>query len=369
MQGAWRIGRLFGVDTFVHWTFLIIPALAYAASMQSGGGAVWGVVAVLYVLTIFACVLFHELGHALMARRFGIATRDITLLPIGGIARLERMPEAPAQELLIAVAGPLVNVAIAGVIFAGLTLAGEELVPVDVAPSVGVFFTSVFWTNLVLAGFNCLPAFPLDGGRVLRALLAFRLDYLRATRIAAAVGQVLGVALGIIALLSQQFVLVVISVFIVFAARAELRAIRLRHAFRGVRVRQGMVTEVRTLAANASLEDAARALLAGAQQDFPVLDGGRLVGLLTRPLVVRGLATLGAGAPVSSVAVRVPLPLDPDDDLEQVLARLQEGPAIPVVEHGRLVGLLTADNLLELQMIRQARSESEHGVAGEPATV
>jgi Zn-dependent protease len=220
MMKSWKIGHLAGIGIHVHWTFFLLPALA-AFQVVSGGGT-WAaaVDAVVFLLAVFGCVVLHELGHALMARRFRIATHDITLLPIGGVARLERMPKNPWQELAIAAAGPAVNVAIAVSLAAGLAVSSLVWQMPATATLAGSWFVNLIWVNVALVVFNLLPAFPMDGGRVLRSLLAMRLPYLNATRIAATVGQVLAVGLGLLGLLFNPLLLLV-ALFVFVAARGE----------------------------------------------------------------------------------------------------------------------------------------------------
>src|SRR3990172_5668831 len=198
MKWSWRVGRIAGIDLYVHVTFVILVgwvALSHYLARRSGADALMGVA---FILTLFAIVVLHELGHALTARRFGIPTRDITLLPIGGGARLERMPEDPMQELLVAVAGPAVNVGIAAVL-AILIYVLTGLSPhYELALVGGDFLTKLMWVNLLLVGFNLIPAFPMDGGRALRALLARRGDYVRATQIAASIGQAIAIVFGVL---------------------------------------------------------------------------------------------------------------------------------------------------------------------------
>jgi len=218
-MASWQLGKLFGIRIGVHWTFLILPIYIYFSSILAGSGIAAAIVSVMFVLAIFGCVLLHELGHALAARQFGIPTRGITLLPIGGVASLERMPRNPLQELWIAVAGPLVNVAIAAILFAVLWsgLAGL-LIPEN-------FLLNLALANVILVVFNIIPAFPMDGGRVLRSVLALMMDWNRATELAVSVGKVAAFGMGIWGLLSGNLFLVLIAVFIYFAAQAELAGV------------------------------------------------------------------------------------------------------------------------------------------------
>ena len=224
MRGAWKLGTLSGIGVYMHWSFLLLPALVGWAAMDDGVGA--AMTAVLFVLAVFGCILLHELGHALAARRFGIPTRDITLLPIGGVARLARIPRNPGQELVIALAGPIVNVVIAVAVTIGLQLNGgfQHLMDADVLA--GSFLEQLVRTNIVLVLFNMIPAFPMDGGRVMRAMLAFGMPYLQATQIAAGVGQFLALVFGVLGLFAGQLTLVLLAAFVFFAARSELASVR-----------------------------------------------------------------------------------------------------------------------------------------------
>ena len=218
MDASWQLGRLAGIDVRVHWTFLLLPVWIYFSNLAAGSGVGAAIAAVGFLLAIFGCVVLHELGHSLMARQFGIATRDITLLPIGGVARLQRMPRSPWQELAIAIAGPAVNVVIATLIFSGLTVLAIS------DPTFSGFVTFLIqlaWVNVALVVFNMLPAFPMDGGRVLRAVLALALPYATATRVAAGVGQFVAAGLALLGLMTGNLMLVLVAGFVFIAARGE----------------------------------------------------------------------------------------------------------------------------------------------------
>ena len=355
MKWSWRIARIAGIDLYVHVTFLILVgwvALSHYLARQSPADAFTGVA---FIFSLFAIVVLHELGHALTARRFGIPTRDITLLPIGGVARLDRMPQDPKQELLVALAGPAVNVALAAILFVVLELGGGLAAYGEVVRVGGRFLDQLFWVNVSLAVFNLLPAFPMDGGRVLRGLLALRMDYLRATQIAAGIGQAMAVLFGFVGLFTNPF-LVFIALFVWLGAAGEASMVQMRSALAGIPVQKAMVTDFRTLAPNDQLGRAVDYVLAGFQQDFPVVEEGRVVGVLTRSDLLNALARRGKEVRVGDVMQRDIETGGPRDMLEGVLGRLQRRRChtLPVVQNGQLVGLVTADNLGELLMIEQA---------------
>jgi Zn-dependent protease len=349
MTWSLRLFRIAGTDVKVHVTFLLLLGFFWLQG---------GVAAALMLLGIFGCVLLHEFGHIAMARRFGVRTPDVILLPIGGLARLERMPDEPRQELLIALAGPLVTLVITVGLYAWLAATGS---PPPLVPGLyglpGNFLDELYRINVLLLLFNLIPAFPMDGGRVLRAVLASRLGLARATRIAASIGQFLAFGMGFYALSRGQLLLVLIAFFIFLGASGEAAAVETRMAGRGLVVRDMMVTDFRTLPIYATLADAANLLVSGDQREFPVVDNlGTVEGLLTRDDLIRGLSAHGAGALARDSMHQGAVSIPPELPFDQALARLRESrlPALPVVEGGRLVGLLTTDNITDLLLVRRA---------------
>lgn len=355
MRWSWKLGRFAGIDVFVHATFVILIGwvlLAHWLQGESLGAALQGAG---FILALFGCVVLHEYGHALTARRYGIKTRDITLLPIGGVARLERMPDKPVQELWVALAGPAVNVVIAVILFAWLQLT-SGLVPLsDLDVGRGVFLERLMIVNLFLVGFNMLPAFPMDGGRVVRALLAMRMEYTRATQIAASLGQSIAILFGFVGLFSNPFLLF-IAFFVWIGAAQEASMVQIKSALAGIPASRAMLTDFRTLAPHDTLARAVELILSGSQQDFPVVDNGEVLGILTRSNLLAGLTQRGSETPVSEVMQRDFVVFDSYDMLESAFARLQacQCQSAPVTHEGQLVGLLTLDNVGEFLMIQAA---------------
>ena len=357
MSWSWRIGRIAGIDVYVHFTFFLLLAYFAGAFYIDSRSVAQAVIGVVFILTLFGIIVLHELGHALAARRYGIATRDITLLPIGGVARLERMPDKPSQELVVALAGPAVNVVLAALFYLLLTFgAGFPLTPVNEAIRIGGgFLSQLVWINVVLVVFNLLPAFPMDGGRVLRALLAMRLDYVRATQIAASIGQAMAIVFVLAGLFGNPF-LIFIGLFVWLGAAQEASLVQMRHALAGIPVMRAMITDFQTLRPDDRLSHAIDYVLAGFQQDFPVTENGQLVGVLAHSDLATALAQHGPEVRVNDVMRRDYITTSPRDMLEPAFARLQEGGChtSPVVENGRLVGLLTTENVTEVLMIQEA---------------
>lgn len=363
MRWSFSLGTIAGTQIRLHLTFLLLVAwLAMGAAQQGGTQAAVGIT--IFLLAIFFCILLHEFGHILMARRFGVRTPEVLLSPIGGIAKLERMPDEPRQELLVALAGPAVTAAIVGVLWAALSLTGtglpSGLFAGDRVPSL---LPGLMWVNLYLLLFNLIPAFPMDGGRVLRALLAQRKGMVAGTRIAVRIGQGFAVALGLLALFGPypNPILILIAGFIFLAAQAENAAVVTREAGRGIRASQMMVTDFRVLRVHATLRDAAEALLSGEQREFPVVDNlGRLEGILTRDHLIRGLTERGPDAVVTAAMAPVTETVEVRLPFDLALERLRRSglPALPVVEDdGSLVGLLTMDNITDLLLIRRAAGD------------
>ena len=232
MFGSMKLGKLFGIDTYVHGTFWLLPLFVLVNSLGAGVSAIAIAFELLFVFAVFGCVALHEVGHALAAAAYGIRTRDITLYPIGGVASLEGMPEKPLQEVVVALAGPAVNVVIAAGIFLGV-VGGAMAMPWASAPdAVEEFVGRLLLANVVLCLFNLLPAFPMDGGRVLRALLSIRMSRLRATEIAVKVGTVVAALLMVAGFAIPQYSLILIAVVVWMLGQAELGGIRLMEARR-----------------------------------------------------------------------------------------------------------------------------------------
>lgn len=369
MNWSWKLGRFAGIDVFVHWTFLLLLAWITYAHYGQGDNIAATVEGVGFVLAIFGCVLLHEYGHALAARQYGIATRDITLLPIGGVARLEKMPDKPLEELWVAVAGPLVNVAIAVIILLVFAIIGAPKVEwtnvgghAEVVVRDNAFLVKLLMANISLVVFNAIPAFPMDGGRVLRAVLALRLDYLRATHIAAAVGQMLAILFFFGGFLSGNIFLMFIGAFVYLGAQGEASAAEMKSAFRGIPVGAAMITRFSTLATSDTLGRAIDELLAGDQKDFPVVAEGRLVGLLTRDRLLKALAEGGRELRVGD-AMKAECPVvERRHMLEGTFQHMRENncSSVPVLDGGRLVGMLDLENIGEFMMIQSALQSWRH---------
>ena len=355
MKWSWKIARLAGIDVHVHVTFFLLLYLVGISYWNEYGTLAAVVSGVGFVLALFSCVILHEFGHSLTARRYGIRTKNITLLPIGGVAALERMPEDSLQEIKVALAGPMVNFVIAAVLYFFLDA------PIEATPSGqlslidGSFAYRLMILNMFLGGFNLLPAFPMDGGRVLRAVLALRMDHAKATDRAAGIGKMLAMVMGLLGWFYNPF-LILIAVFIWFSASMENSSEQLKLSLNQVRVRDAMLKEFHTLSPEDNLAGAVAMTLASSQRDFPVGSQGGLKKVLHHSDLIKGLQEHGELARIGDLHLEDIPSVEGDELLETVLQRMQGNLAqmMYVTEGGRIVGLLNLENILEMIKIHEA---------------
>ncbi len=359
MSNSLYLGAVSGIRIFVHWTFLILIGWIVFSNLSRGAGSNEVLWSVLFVLTIFGCVTLHELGHALAAQRYRIKTRSITLLPIGGVAQMESLPEKPGEELVVALAGPAVNLVIFALLYLAMPPADADTIARLDAVGPGNFWYALMFVNLWLALFNLIPAFPMDGGRVFRALLSFRMDRPRATRIAANLGKVLAGGFALLGLFSNPF-LVFIGLFIFLGAESEARQTVAQSLLRGYAVRDALLKEVPAIAPDATVRMAAERLLEGQNKYFMVGRDGRAEGVIGRDEIIGALGKLGAETPVSQVMRRQVLYLSPDLPIEAAWKKMQEQdqPFALVAAGDELRGALDLDNITEFILIRSAEQTS-----------
>ncbi|MBI1896421.1 MAG: CBS domain-containing protein [Acidobacteria bacterium] len=343
--------RLLGVPVRLHFTFLLLLVFLIAIGV---GGSQSSLLTAVYFTALFASVLLHELGHVAVSRRFGIRTLEIVIFPIGGIARLERNPK-PAEEFWIALAGPVVNILIAAGIFGYLFYTGAISTWSDlVRASDSDVVRSIALGNLVIAAFNMLPAFPMDGGRVVRAFIARHKPEDEATRSAAQAGRYLAIAMGLYGLVAGNYMLLFVALFVYLGATQESAAALGRALTQGVPVRAAMITDFRTLSHGDTLQAAADLLLATSQQDFPVVLGEQVIGLLSRNALLRGISRQGGASYVAGAMERTFLTVSPEADLGEAMPLLSRtGSCALVMEGERLLGLLTRENFAEYLMLRR----------------
>ena len=358
------IARLGGTTVKLHFTFILFIAwIGGALFVQGGLEAALGGVS--FLLLLFLCVLLHEFGHILAARHFGVSTPEVVLLPIGGVSRLERIPERPREELLMALAGPAVTLAIAILL---ILVHGGLPDPMEIltATTGRNLLAQLAYANITLFVFNLIPAFPLDGGRVLRALLSSRFGHLEGTRIAATIGKGAAILLGLVGLMAGHVILVLIAFFIFVAAGAEAGLAEIRGIALGMPAGEAMITAFESLPQTASILDATEALIQTSQRDFPVIDqAGRPIGVLTREAIITALADRSADTPVGELVEADVATVSQWDRLDDVLHLLEQGAPLAAVtgNDGRLMGIVTWENLVELLMIDRARNRRRLRVA------
>jgi Zn-dependent protease len=358
--------KVAGIEIRIHWTFFLIILYIVYINMKAGQDAMQIGWSVLFVLSLFVCVTLHELGHALAAKRYGIKTKDITLYPIGGVARLEKMPERPQHELVVALAGPLVNVIIAAILLpvllnSGILTSQEEpekvliLGPSNFLPMLAII-------NLWLALFNLIPAFPMDGGRVLRALLAMKTGRLKATRIAAMIGKILAVGFVIAGFYMNPF-LIFIGLFIILGAQAEAEMVKTQFFISDLTAGDALMTNYRTLDKNQPISDAVKMLLDGDAKNFLVTENGRPYGVLSRDHMIKGLSAHGESAPLHLVTDTELSYASLNAPLNDVFAIFQKSknPLILIQDRDRLAGIIDIENIAELIMIKDAQQQPHSG--------
>lgn len=362
MGRSWVIGRVAGIKILVHWTFILLLAWIVFSEASKGSNTVTIISTVAFVLTIFLCVLLHELGHSLTARKYGVETRKITLLPIGGVASLERIPEDPKQELWVALAGPAVNVVIAMVLFPFVWKEGLFVnAPMTSVASAQGFVNALFRVNVALVAFNAIPAFPMDGGRVLRALLALRMGRMRATRIAANLGQFLALGFVFFGLTTGNPMLILIGIFVYFGARSENVLVQHTELLKDFTVQNAMMTNFVTLTPFDTVKDAADKLLSGSDQDLIVVDNEQAIGIMTRALIIDSLRANRLHISVTEVMERNFDTVAVNDRLTEVYVEAQKrkNAFYPVVDSRgshKLIGVIDMNNIQEFVLIRSALS-------------
>ena len=358
MKWSWKLTRLAGIDVYVHATFLILIAWIGLSYWLVSGSLAAVITGVGFILALFGCVVLHELGHALIARRYGIRTRDITLLPIGGVAALARMPDDPKQEITMALAGPAVNLIIALGLWLWLSVSNSPLQVDQLSLTGGSFLERLMLVNIILAIFNLLPAFPMDGGRVLRAMLSMRMNRNQATQVAAKIGQGMALWLGFIGLLYNPF-LIFIALFVWIGAAAEAGMEQIKSTLSDAAVGRAMLTDFQILSPDDFLSHAIELTLAGSQKEFPVLVDAVIIGVLTQNDLLKGLQTRGEQARVGDCMQRKIQSADINEPLEEVLKRIQNChcPLLSVTEADQLVGIVNLDNIIELIKIQTALQE------------
>lgn len=360
MRWSLYIGKISGIKIFIHWTFFIL-VLWIIFSGASRGYTFGEILFNLgFIAAVFACITIHEFGHALTAKRFNFNTRDITLLPIGGLARMEGLPERPLHEFLVAIMGPAVNIVIALILFVGLKLTNEFPASInDLEITSGTFWFGLFIINIFLALFNLIPAFPMDGGRILRALLSIKLTRARATRIAAYVGQFIAMVFVLIGLLNNP-ILALIGLFIFIGAQAEAEMEVAKEVLDNIKVKDLLMRHYSVLRPDEPISKAVSLLLDSQEKSFLVKSDNEVKGIVSKNQIIEGLLSFGKDAPVGDVMQTNFLSLHLEDEINKVMRKFSNGAntLFPVIEHGEVIGVLNLENINEFVQIQTAINKS-----------
>lgn len=355
MNWSLYLGKYAGIKVFLHWTFSLLLLWIAISGISQGQSTMQILWTMGFILAVFLCVLLHEFGHALMAKRFHFKTKYITLLPIGGLAQMEKLPDDPKQELWVAIAGPMVNIVIAGILLVFLPSIDNFDPETFTAIGPDNFFVFLFSVNLILALFNLLPAFPMDGGRVLRALLSFKLPREQATRVAAGIGQFMAILFVFAGLFYNPF-LVLIGIFIFLGAQAENNMVQSQSQLRGYVVSDVLMKDFPVLAPEDRLNKPAKLLLDSQATDFVVMENKQVVGILSRSQLIKGLSEQGNEGKVADAMIRDFKLLKPDQPLEEVYLEMRSTGQhiLPVMDGNTLVGILDTENISEFILIKEA---------------
>lgn len=361
MRGAFRILTIRGINIFIHWTFLFLIGWIVLVNARLGNNVTELGWSLLFIIAVFACIVLHELGHALMASRYGIKAKNVVLLPIGGIASIEKFPENPKQELMISLAGPMVNIVIAVLLLPLI----QPYTPfweyrADASITHGHdFIYNLHVVNIGLALFNLIPAFPLDGGRVLRALLGFRINYVRATAIAAYVGKIIAVGFIVIGILFVNLFLPLIGIFILFSAGMEEYYLRLKSLAKGIKLKEMLMYDYNSLQSNTTVKEASNIIMNNHSKYFVVMDGPSPIGSINRMEIIKAIAEKNYDEPIGKLVRKELTYLDSEQPAETVLERLADNDEriYPVMDHNQFAGVINFNHIIEYLLIHKADSK------------
>ncbi|MCD2259615.1 site-2 protease family protein [Psychroserpens luteolus] len=356
MNANLNLGSIFGIKIKIHWTFFFLIAWIVFDELKRGGNTQSVLFNIAFIIAVFICVVLHELGHALTAKRFGISTKKITLLPIGGMASLDKIPESPKQEFLVVIAGPSVNVVIALILYFIIPVKDyihfnfTETFEALMSFTLQNFLFYLFIVNVGLILFNSIPAFPMDGGRILRAILALKMDRVKATQIAATIGQFIAGVFLLVGLLYNPF-LVFIALFIFLGAYGENRMVQHLDLIKGHTVEEAMMINITLFNPKDSIDLVVNKIISGTENNFVVVDGDTVKGILYHKDIVENSNKTILVESVMDTSFKT---VENTDSLKQIyhLIYTEKQRFLPVVKNGRLVGAIDAVNLNEYILLQ-----------------
>lgn len=364
MKGTLKLGKLAGIDLFIHWTFSLLILFIIFTSLRNGYNVIQTLWSIIFILCIFVTVVMHEFGHALAAKNYGIKTKDITLLPIGGLARLEKLPEKPIEELVVAFAGPLVNIILALMTGFFVTVpSNPDALSAQLSGGVNGtnFLLNFFIVNLALAIFNLIPAFPMDGGRVLRALLSFKFKRHIATKIAARIGQLLALGFIFLGFFSNPF-LIFIGLFVIMGAQMETEYTESKFFLKGYKVRDVIMKQYHSIDANEPLKTAITLLLDSQSKIFLITENNEPVGTLNRDQIIIALTDHGENVRIRDAMNKNLIFLEVETLLEDIFELVYQNKSnlMLVMENNHIVGTLDTENLLEFLLIKEVKTKNTY---------
>jgi Zn-dependent protease/CBS domain-containing protein len=356
-----NIGKVFGINFRIHITFFLLLFFIFVSVFPQHGFE-QALLATLFICSVFVCVLIHEIGHSLIARRFGKGAKSITLLPIGGVAMMEEMPEKPVQEIAMSIIGPFINLVIAAILYVFVGRWSGIGAPNLTPDSVRAFFAGLIGVNIMLAIFNLIPAFPMDGGRVLRGLLAMRLGFVQATTAAVFIGQAISLFFIFFGIFYNWW-LAIIGLFLYMGAGSEKQQVILKSLLNNVPASEAMTTEFRTLRPDETLRHALEHFHHGCQDDFPVIGESGVEGVLTRDRILASIHEKGLDAPVSEIMDRTFDSVEPKMPLDDIYKKLLSSrkTAVAVVDKGNVKGMVCLDGISRYFMIKAAMGKAVTG--------
>jgi Zn-dependent protease len=361
MRGATKILTIRGINIFVHWTFLFLISWVVLVNARVGNNIPALGWSLIFILAVFACIALHELGHALMASGYGIKAKNVVLLPIGGIASIEKFPDNPKQELMISLAGPMVNIVIAALLLPLIqpyTPFWEYRTGASITHGHD-FLYNLHVANVGLALFNLIPAFPLDGGRILRALLGLRTNYVRATAIAAYVGKIIALGFIVTGILFTNFILPLIGIFIILSAGMEEYYLRLKSLVKGIKLKELLMYDYNSLQSNTTVKEAASVLMNNHSKYYVVMEGANPIGSVNRMEIIKAIAEKNYEEPIGNLVRKELTCFDSDQPVDSVLEKLADNDEriYPVMDHKQFAGVINFNHLIEYLLIHKADSK------------
>lgn len=358
MKNSLKLFTIKHTSIYLHWSFVLLIVLMLFVQSATGTAIsemLWSAIA---VASLFLCVIFHELGHSLAATKYGIHTKSITLLPIGGIAAMEKMPEKPVPEIIVSAAGPVVNLLIAAILhpfISGYPPFWKATAVIGLV-NMNNFLYYLYVINIILALFNLIPAFPMDGGRILRGILGLRMDAVRSTAIAAFIGRIIAGIFIIGGLIIFDIILIFIGFFIIVSGAGEEKLVYLKAAAKGLYLKDLAVNTYHSFSASMTISEAAEKMLLHQDKYFLVMENATITGLIERSTILRSISDGNHEKTVQQLMTTNVPELDEGSAIAEVIDKISDNKAaaFPVVSEGRITGIVNMQNIIEYLIVHDA---------------